>query len=208
MDADEAGAAGGGDARAAADVGMVYTDKWRCEPGRDRFHWKSPTNMPEDGIIFDKALDEQVYNIGPQAVLIRRDCFDKVGLFDEKLYNFNDWDMFVRISRHFLFFHIPEPLVNYNVSADAMTATGEDRGIVAIETLFHKYLPDLEKNPALCSPSARTGSAAFTCATGTRRRAGPFCGGLCARNRSIRAMSSRCLDRSLPKTPIRNCIDL
>jgi len=136
------------------EVGMVYTDKWRCEPGRDKFHWKSPTTMPEDGLIFDKALDEQVYNIGPQAVLIRRECFGKVGLFDENLYNFNDWDMFVRISRHFLFFHIPEPLVTYNVSADAMTATGEDRGIEAIEALFNKYLPDLEKNPALLAKRA------------------------------------------------------
>ncbi len=46
-------------------VGMVYTDKWRCEPGRDRFHWKSPTNMPEDGIIFDKALDNECTISGP-----------------------------------------------------------------------------------------------------------------------------------------------
>lgn len=136
------------------DVGMVYTDKWRCEPDRDKFHWKSPTTMPEDGIIFDQALDDRVYNIGPQSVLIRRTCFDKVGLFDENLYNFNDWDMFVRISRHFLFSHIPEPLVNYNVSADAMTATGEGRGIEAIETLFQKYLPDLEKNRPLLARRA------------------------------------------------------
>ena len=136
------------------EVGLVYVDKWRFEPGREKFHWKSPTNMPEDGIIFDAALDEQVYNIGPQSVLIRRECFDKVGPFDERLTNFNDWDMFVRISRHFLFYHIPEPLVNYFKSADALTSLGERKGIEAIQVLFDKFLPDLEKHPALLAKRA------------------------------------------------------
>lgn len=136
------------------EVGLVYVDKWRFEPEREKFHWKSPTNMPEDGIIFEKALDEQVYNIGPQSVLIRRECFDKVGPFDERLTNFNDWDMFVRISRHFLFYHIPEPLVNYFKSADALTSLGERKGIEAIQVLFDKFLPDLAKNPALLAKRA------------------------------------------------------
>lgn len=136
------------------EVGIVYTDKWRCEPGRERYHWRSPVNMPEDGIIFDKALDESVYDIGPQSVLIRRDCFDKAGPFDERLTNFNDWDLFVRISRHYLFHHIQEPLVNYNVSPDAMTALGEGKAIEAIEVIFHKFLPDLERLPAVLAKRA------------------------------------------------------
>ena len=44
--------------RLPLEVGVVYTDKWRCEPGRAPFHWRSPVNMPEDGIIFDKALEK------------------------------------------------------------------------------------------------------------------------------------------------------
>ena len=135
-------------------VGIVYTDKWRCEPEREPFHWRSPVNMPEDGIIFEKALDERVYNIGPQSVLIRRKCFDTVGPFDERLTNFNDWDLFVRISRHFLFHHIQEPLVRYNVSPDAMTALGERKAIEAIEIIFDKYRPDLEKLPEVLAKRA------------------------------------------------------
>ena len=140
--------------RLPPEVGIVYTDKWRCEPGRAPFHWRSPVNMPEDGIIFDKALDENVYNIGPQSVLIRRECFDAVGLFDERLTNFNDWDLFVRISRRYLFHHIQEPLVNYNVSADAMTALGERKAIEAIEVIFDKYQSDLVRLPAVLAKRA------------------------------------------------------
>lgn len=136
------------------EVGIVYTDKWRFEPGREKYHWKSPVNMPEDGIIFDGALDDRVYNIGPQSVLIRRECFEKVGPFDERLVNFNDWDIFVRISKYFLFYHIQEPLVNYFVSADGLTSLGEHKGIPAIEILFEKFLPDLERNPRLLAKRA------------------------------------------------------
>lgn len=136
------------------EVGIVYTDKWRFEPGREKYHWKSPTSMPEHGNIFAKALDDQVYNIGPQSVLIRRDCFDKVGFFDERLVNFNDWDMFVRISRYYLFYHIPEPLVNYYKSSDALTSLGEAKGIEAVEILYQKFLPDLEKDPPLLAKRA------------------------------------------------------
>jgi glycosyltransferase involved in cell wall biosynthesis len=140
--------------RLPPEVGLVYTDKWRCEPGREPYHWHSPVNMPEDGIIFEKALDENVYNIGPQSVLIRRECFDTVGPFDECLTNFNDWDLFVRISRHYLFHHIQEPLVNYNVSPDAMTALGERKAIEAIEVIFDKYRADLERLPPVYAKRA------------------------------------------------------
>lgn len=135
-------------------VGVVYTDKWRCEKGREKYHWRSPHNMPEHGNIFRKGLDDQLHNIGPQSVLIRRACFDDVGLFDERLVNFNDWEMFIRISRKYLFFHIPEPLVNYHVSDDALTSLGEHRGIEALEIIFEKYLDDLKLDKPLLAKRA------------------------------------------------------
>lgn len=74
----------------------------------------------------------------------------------------------MRISRHFLFHHIQEPLVRYNVSPDAMTALGERKAIEAIEIIFDKYRPDLEKLPEVLAKRAywigsfhmRTGDAA------------------------------------------------
>ncbi len=137
------------------EVGIVYTDKWRFEPGREKYHWKSPHNMPEDGIIFDRALDDAVYNIGPQSVLIRRRCFEAVGNFDERITKSNDLEMFIRISQKFLFFHIPEPLVNYFVSSDTMSSTlSEGKGIGAVELVLDKFRADIERNPALLAKRA------------------------------------------------------
>lgn len=45
------------------------------------------------------------------AVLIKRTVFETVGVFDEKLRAGEDWDMWIRISKHFLVDYCPEELV-------------------------------------------------------------------------------------------------
>jgi glycosyltransferase involved in cell wall biosynthesis len=48
--------------------------------------------------------------IGSPSVMIRRRCFDSVGLFDPKLRAIEDWDMWIRMSRRYQFMAIAEPL--------------------------------------------------------------------------------------------------
>jgi glycosyltransferase involved in cell wall biosynthesis len=148
-------------------LGVVYCDQWRFRAG-EKSYYAAPHHTPADGIIYDRALDDALYNIGNQSLLIRRSCFDKVGFYDESLSKNEDLDMLIRISRHFHFQHIPEALLNYYVTADSVTARGESAGIRTQETLFQKYLPDLARNPALLAKRAfwigsfhmRTGDAA------------------------------------------------
>ncbi|VAX38260.1 hypothetical protein MNBD_UNCLBAC01-2037 [hydrothermal vent metagenome] len=45
------------------------------------------------------------------SVLIRKECFGKVGLFDEELSSCQDWDMWLRISQEYEFDFVPEFLV-------------------------------------------------------------------------------------------------
>lgn len=138
----------GGDA-----LGVVYCDQWRFRAG-EKTHFAAPHLTPADGIIYDRALDDALYNIGNQSLLIRRSCFDKVGLYDDSLPKNEDLDMLIRISRHFQFHHIREPLLNYYVTADSVTSRGESAGIRTQETLFHKYLPDLQRLPAVLAKRA------------------------------------------------------
>jgi glycosyltransferase involved in cell wall biosynthesis len=135
-------------------VGVVYTDRWRFEPGNIKRYWKSPHWRPEDGILFNRALDAAVSMIGPQASLIRRECFDKAGLFDEELVRNKDWEMFVRISQYYLFYHIPEPLVNYYVTSDSYSSLGESVGIESLEMIFHKHQEQYKKNKPLLAKRA------------------------------------------------------
>ena len=52
---------------------------------------------------------------GTSAVVARRECFERVGLFDENLPSFQDYDLWIRISKVFGFEFVPDPLSNYYV---------------------------------------------------------------------------------------------
>lgn len=135
-------------------VGVVYTNRWRYELDGRKYLWRSPHHRPEDGIIFDRALDDSVSFIGPQASLIRRECFDKAGFMDETLVRNKDWELFVRISKYYLFYHIDEAHANYFVSRDSYSAMGEMAGIESLEKIFFKHLDEYRKNPPLLAKRA------------------------------------------------------
>jgi glycosyltransferase involved in cell wall biosynthesis len=65
------------------------------------------------GLIDEVTLDYQVYGIGIQTATVRRDCFEVAGRFDESLRRFIDLDMFIRLSQHYEFARIEDPLVNW-----------------------------------------------------------------------------------------------
>ncbi len=51
-----------------------------------------------------------------QSGMLRRDCFDMVGLFDPKLQATPSWDLLIRLSHHYQFMTIAEPLVSRKFS--------------------------------------------------------------------------------------------
>lgn len=78
-------------------------------------HWGKST-----GKIFKNDLSGWVESgilernqIGCQSVMLRRCCFDTVGLFDPLLQIAPAWDMWIRLSRRFQFMAIAESLVYY-----------------------------------------------------------------------------------------------
>ncbi len=59
-----------------------------------------------------KKLIECNYATGSgSAVLVKRECFDHVGMFDEALKACEDWDMWMRIAQEYSFDYVDAPLV-------------------------------------------------------------------------------------------------
>ena len=56
--------------------------------------------------------------IGYSSTIVRRSCFDKVGVFDPKLSSAIAWDLWIRLSRHYQFMTVPESLVYYRQPQD------------------------------------------------------------------------------------------
>ncbi|HZA55514.1 MAG TPA: hypothetical protein VE616_14780, partial [Candidatus Udaeobacter sp.] len=59
------------------------------------------------------------------SVLLRRACFEEIGLFDERLPSFQDYDLWLRIARKFHFDYIREPMLKYFVHADKIWTNSE-----------------------------------------------------------------------------------
>ena len=70
--------------------------------------------------LYDALVDGGFF--AADSVLIRKTCFDHLGLFDEQLQACEDWDMWLRISREFRFVGVPQPLVKYRRREDNMSA--------------------------------------------------------------------------------------
>ncbi|SCY34322.1 glycosyltransferase family 2 protein [Butyrivibrio sp. INlla14] len=71
-------------------------------------------NIPDvkkDGYIFPALLPWN-FITGP-SMMIKKECFEKSGLFDESLFSFEDWEMTLRIVRDFKVGFMKKPLYDY-----------------------------------------------------------------------------------------------
>lgn len=64
------------------------------------------------GDVFDKMFDAMKITGSCSGVLIKKDCFEKTGYFDETLKGAEDWDMWIRISQYFEIDYVDEILVH------------------------------------------------------------------------------------------------
>ena len=63
--------------------------------------------------------------ITSSAALVKSECFDKVGTFDNTLDCLVDWDMWIRIAEHYHFRAIQKPLVHVYFTPNGLTANRE-----------------------------------------------------------------------------------
>lgn len=123
-------------------VGVVYTGFWRVE-NNERiyvpYHWVTQN----EGDIYRELLKGNY--IGTPAVAVRRECFDKTGMFDESLPRFQDWELWIRISKYFHFKYINEPLVSSYYIPDSISAN-QNALIRALEMISEKHSEDIGKN--------------------------------------------------------------
>jgi len=75
---------------------------------------------------------------GTSCMLLRRNCLEKVGGFDESLPSFQDRDLWIRLSRDFRFDYVEEPLLNYYVHPNKVW-TNFEALLQGLEIMLTKY---------------------------------------------------------------------
>jgi len=111
------------------DVGVLYSDAFQIdEHGRDLHsmfipHHRNPPNVPQ-GRILSTLLEGNF--IPGMTTLVRRCCYDRVGLYDERL-PWEDWDMWMRIARHYSFVYSPTPSAKYRIHHNSLSHSDPSR---------------------------------------------------------------------------------
>ena len=129
-------------------IGLVYSDMF-CfnENGVFPDTWEKANPTPpvqQSWILFLRNF------IPTPSVVVRRDCLDKVGLFDETLTTCEDYDLWLRITEKWSVHFLNEPLVNYRRSANSLQSN-EERQLVnwlrVKENAFHRNRDIQQKLP-------------------------------------------------------------
>ncbi|HAX78636.1 MAG TPA: family 2 glycosyl transferase [Cyanobacteria bacterium UBA11372] len=115
----------------------------------EQSHWQNPTwlEQQESGILsnwLERIAVEQ--RIQTPSIVVRREVYEKLGGFDNRLSWCEDWEMWVRIAANYPVWYEVEPLALYRMHSNSSSGrhmrTGENMRDVrrAIE-IFQPYLP-------------------------------------------------------------------
>jgi len=77
--------------------------------------------------------------IPAMTTLMRRECFDRVGLYDETLF-FEDWDMWLRISRLYDFYYSDVISARYRIVPNSMAHGSTDKMLSAGIQMCRKHI--------------------------------------------------------------------
>ena len=110
-------------------VGVLYSDALQMDENGHTLpglliatYWKLP-EMPQ-GQVLNTLLQGNF--IPGLTTLIRRSCYDEVGLYDENL-PWEDWDMWMRIARHYSFLYSPTPSAKYRIHEKSLSRSDPGR---------------------------------------------------------------------------------
>jgi glycosyltransferase involved in cell wall biosynthesis len=121
--------------RSEARVGVIYAgyDKFDSATGRvgKRRLPKLRGNLREALLVANPLT-------GTSSVLIRRECFEVAGPFDETLTAFQDFDLWLRIAAHYEFDFIPEALHRYTIHGVKIW-TNLDALSAGVERILEKH---------------------------------------------------------------------
>jgi len=120
---------------ASPEVGLVYTGYLVL----DRSSGRVATQMvPSKEGDLSRALMMGNCLGGTSSVLIRRQCLDEVGLFDEDLPSFQDYDLWIRIARRYRIAYLAKPLMKYYLH-DHKISTNAEAVMRGAEMMIGKY---------------------------------------------------------------------
>ena len=127
----------------SSEVGVVYTGDYYVDE-KDKEIKK--VHIPrKKGYIYEDLLKAEG-GLYLSTVLVKKECFTKVGLFDEDFPAREDLDMWIRIAKYYKFRYVEDLLVVCRTHLNQITTNSEAliEGLKRIQT---KYIKELRERP-------------------------------------------------------------
>ncbi|MCK4786748.1 MAG: glycosyltransferase [Desulfobacteraceae bacterium] len=126
---------------APPEVGVVYA---RCTKYDSLGNYIPPLKVAKkEGYLFKQLLNECY--IQWTTALIKKECFNKVGLINESMLYARDWEFLLRVSQHYQFLYIDDPLVIIYELPESRRLKHE-RLIVDIQRILEMYFPQIKQD--------------------------------------------------------------
>lgn len=131
---------------APIDLGVIYTSFWLIDNDKETMVPSSLVKHTE-GKIHNALLAMNFVSLS--SAIVKKECFVNVGMF-ENIPRFQDWELWLRISKYYSFKHLREPLVKVYRQSDSISRN-TDVLISARKYILSKYYYELSKNSKLLS---------------------------------------------------------
>jgi glycosyltransferase involved in cell wall biosynthesis len=172
--------------RGSARLGVVHTNATYVVERADEVYVRARKGgaVIPDGDVLEDLLEANFVVTG--SCVVRRECLERIGGFDETIVAASDWDFWLRIAEHYDFHYIDRELYRYRIHGGNVTFDYE-RQTAGRESILKKYPGRLAVRHSRRSADFHLGLGMMFCATGQTKK------GREAYQRAIR------LDRSNPR---------
>lgn len=122
--------------KSSPQLGVIFSDVEHINSAGQLI--KAPVEWPQasSGDLFLKLL--KVNFVPAMSSLVRRACYDKVGLYDETL-GYEDWDMWLRIAREFYFLYDAPVTAHYRIHGGSATFKRRQQMLESSLVLLQKH---------------------------------------------------------------------
>lgn len=104
------------------------------------------SNIHSEVFTLNELLNYNYITTG--AILIKRELLQKVGMFDEKMPRYQDWELALRIARKTEIPFLNEPLLIQHVQKESISrSTSKDKKFYALERMLEKNIELFYENP-------------------------------------------------------------
>ena len=78
-----------------------------------------------------------------QGLLVRKGAMEQIGLLDESLVSYQEWDTSIRLAKHFPFAYVTEPTFFYTINSADAISRNKLRSAIGYEHILKKHFAEI-----------------------------------------------------------------